>query len=214
MSFHGLGAKFERSLRKNIKVIQNSFFALNIFHFKKIVVFEKELSDPITSLKSEIEVDVRLLSSKQIRKIERFHSKKGVLERVKEGQMCFVAFNKNNKVISYCWIAINSIYLREMQREAKIAKNVAYVYDAFTVKEYRGLRIFPGLYTEVFRYLKKQGYRRVYAMVIAGNTTSLRSFEKGWERLGVITFLKIFWLKKLIFKLQKKGLIQRDLALT
>lgn len=195
MPFSSLRSKSGRLLSKNIKTMRNRLVALDLFNYKKIVVFEKLLEGPMTSPESKIEVDLTQLSSDDVVKTKRFRTKKGVLERVRKGHTCFAAL-KNGVVVSYCWVAFNNIFVKEFQKEINFAEDSAYLYDAFTVKEYRGKGIFPNLCTSVFSCLEERGYRRVFGMVNANNPSSLRAFEKVWKKLGTITYFKIFRFKR------------------
>ncbi len=61
-----------------------------------------------------------------------------------------------------------------------------------TLPQFRGQGLAPAVQQAAMRYLKDQGFKRMFSLVKSGNQASIRSLEKGgFVKVGQIRFLKV-----------------------
>jgi len=169
-----------------------------IFVFEKTFVFEKFLSKVCFEMGNEAKVDVRLAQSedilKLVKKFKKFRGGKAE-ERLRVGHLCFLA-GKNGDVVHYKWVSFNETYVDALERSIRIVADSAYVYDAYTVPEYRGMGISSKVSARIFDYLFQNGIKKIYYLISYNNFPSLRDAEKmGLRNMGEVTLTRLFKLR-------------------
>jgi len=180
------------SIRHRLRSIYKGFLRR-----EKIHVFERVLDSSCSKIKANIEVKVRFSLHEDFARIsQRFKKFDAVAEdRFRRGHLCLVA-NAGENVVHLEWVAFDEAYASELERELRIDSGSAYIYDTYTVREYRGLGIAPEVMSEAFSHLYVKGIRRVYTCVPHDNLPSIRAMEKaGFRWIGTVTFTRILSLR-------------------
>lgn len=171
---------------------------LNLFSFK--------LSRPILEIKTGEDAEYSFLNTKSREKAEGLTSLVGkeiVNTRFNRGEICGVA-RLNSEVVSYCWVAFQQAEVGEINRTIKLRNNELYLYDAFTLPDYRGRGLFPALLTAILGFAKSQGYSRALIFSLRENRPSVRGIEKA----GFSLFQSIYFFKSLGLTLCLSGRIK------
>jgi GNAT superfamily N-acetyltransferase len=103
-------------------------------------------------------------------------------ERLREGQACAVA-RHGGHVVAYCWLAVTPVPVAEIDRVVVPGAEEVYLYDAFTIPEWRGRGLFTTLLLELLTYMRRRGRKRALIFVLARNEASRRAIERGGFRL-------------------------------
>jgi GNAT superfamily N-acetyltransferase len=152
---------------------------------------------------NEYKVNVRIAQSSDISFLKHNFAKfKGEKadKRLNLGHLCFVA-EKNGNIVHYTWVAFEEIHLKKLNRKLQMESDAAYIYDVYTLPEYRGRGISSTVYAKIFEYLLEKGFKRAYCLISSNNYPSLRVAEKtGLRNIGEITLIGFFKLRKSIFK--------------
>lgn len=112
--------------------------------------------------------------------------------RFERGEICFAALHKG-EVVSYCWLAQGEVGIEEMDLAVKTHPDEVYLYDAVTLKPWRGRGLYPALLGEMVAYASKGGFSRALIFVSSSNRSSRRGVMKaGFIEFQVVTCLKIF----------------------
>lgn len=163
---------------------------LNLFSF--------QLSRSIPEVESGADAEYSFLDNKSGEKIASLASLVGkdiVNARFNQGEVCGVAWS-NSAVVSYCWLAFKQAEVGEINRIIKLRDNELYLYDAFTLPDYRGRGLFPALLTAILGFARSQGYSRALIFSNSKNRPSLRGIEKaGFSLFQSIHFLKLLDLR-------------------
>jgi len=170
------------------------------------LVFERQLDDTHPKTEAKIEVAVRLIQNYDFHKIAKGFKKLEIKakERFEKGHMCIVA-DLRGELVHVMWIAFNEAYAGELERKLLISPGAAYMYDGYTVSEYRGLGIAPKVMAEAFVHLYRKGIRNVYACIRYNNFPSIRYVQKeGFRKIGAIIFTAIFRFRVCRFKGETK----------
>jgi len=163
------------------------------------VVFEQILSEWSLKAPPNLEVSSGLVDkgdfSKYAKKFEKIVPSAN--ERFASGDLCFGAM-VDGTYVHLKWIALNRFYDPDTDRYIQLGSDSAYVYDGYTLPEYRGLGLTSIVLDETFRYLSKVGIKKVYSLIDHNNAASMKvkSKEKA-HMIGTVTYVKIFGLKSL-----------------
>jgi ribosomal protein S18 acetylase RimI-like enzyme len=163
-----------------------------IFLFQTVFILEAQTSKARVQKVSEVEV--RLLRSADVPKLNKLKGLRAgkVEERLKAGHLCFIG-EKNGDIVHYRWICFNEAPVDELERKIRVRPNSAYMYDAYTVPNYRGKGIHPVVLTNAADYLFQSGIKEMYSVIMSNNYSSLRTWQKiGSQKIGEVTFVKLF----------------------
>jgi len=169
----------------------------NIVDYVQVIIYERPLTN-MPSINTKIKVSVKRASMDDLKRIYviRARNKNGLSKRLNDGHLCFIAERKGDPV-GYCWVAFRELYIIEIDRKIKFDNAEACIYDVFVFPEYRRKKIYQKMLVEIFRFLKKKGYKKAFINVLSTNIPSQRGVEHvGFKRIKNVTFLKLFGLKK------------------
>jgi len=183
-------SNFKMKLRALLRIIFGK-----IFVFEKAFVFEKSLSKACFETRNKAKVYVKLAQSedilKLIKKFKKFRERKAE-ERLKANHLCFIA-EKNGDIVNYKWVSFNETYVSVLERKIRVTSDSAYLYDAYTVPECRGMGISSTVSARIFRYLFQNGIKKSYYVISQKNFPSLRDAEKiGSRNMGEVTLTRLF----------------------
>lgn len=119
-------------------------------------------------------------------------------ERLDRQHRCFAAFH-GNLLISYCWFARHSIDAdnnRGRHPQSGVGLNLpddaVFVYDAITIKAYRGRNVISSILHHAASFLVEDGILRALTTTDWTNTSALRAMEKSrFRSLGTICKLSL-----------------------
>jgi RimJ/RimL family protein N-acetyltransferase len=172
-----------------LKVTQRCFF-------RKVGNLSELRIDP------EIQYVVRLIQVSDINKIppEQRPAFKNNLEHSDGGMVADVGEN----VVGWLFFAQKSRYHEVIDATLKFDSDSAYIYNLFTVPNFRGLGIASNVLDKASRYLNSKGKKRVYITIFARNYPSIRAALKvGFREFGTVNFLRSFPFK--IYRLRGKS---------
>lgn len=166
-----------------------------IFTYEKMLVFEIQnmpLPERICNFRmgNESIVTIRLAQSRDVHRLTEKFKKFGegtAFKRLEKGDLCFIA-EKDGDIVHYTWFALNEAYVDELERKIQVSHDYAYLYDAYTVPEYRGMGLtFKGVQI-YFDYLHERGIKKTLYVISPNNLPSLRVARKVGSRvMGEVT---------------------------
>jgi RimJ/RimL family protein N-acetyltransferase len=163
-----------------------------IFICERIVLLETRVSKVYFKKVNEAKVEIRLLQSSDVPKLDKFEKFRGgkAEERLKAGHLCFIA-EENGDIVNYTWVSFNEAFVDELELKMRLSPSSAYQYDEYTVPKYRGKGILPAVLTFAGDYLFQNGIREIYELVASNNYSSLRAHKKiGSRKMGEVTFIR------------------------
>ncbi|OGW16043.1 MAG: hypothetical protein A3G93_01895 [Nitrospinae bacterium RIFCSPLOWO2_12_FULL_45_22] len=111
--------------------------------------------------------------------------------RFGRGEMIWIAVHQSH-IAAYCWVAFSEAEVGEIDKVIKVKHEEFYLYDAFTLPDYRGKNLYPYILTYVCQYGKEKGYTRALIFVLRENIPSQCGIEKaGFKRFQVIKYSRI-----------------------
>ena len=121
-------------------------------------------------------------------------SKTHLLQRLAEGQRCYVA-KSEGRIIAVDWVLEGEFGDSFLGRRFKLADDELYYEGGFTVPEFRGKGIMPQMVAQSVSDIKThcQHKTRGLAFIEASNKASLRTTTRmGFKRVGRVGFVEIF----------------------
>lgn len=87
-----------------------------------------------------------------------------------KGHIC-VALKKSNILVAYCWAVPEEYSFRP--GSSPLGPRDAYLYNAFTLEEFRGMGLAPYMRKHCYEILRAQGYRRLFSITEYFNTSAI-----------------------------------------
>jgi SAM-dependent methyltransferase/GNAT superfamily N-acetyltransferase len=170
------------------------FKALGETVYRRTVLVERPLHEPIPRVSTSLPVTIGLLSETEINEYLNFRPETHPLEvrnRLEAGHLCFVA-RYEGRIVSAAWIATERVWIDYLACEIRLAADEAYLYESFTSPESRGQNIPAVRATHEAQHFRDAGYRRLVAVIMPENTPALRHAEKaGWHPFGMMGYVKL-----------------------
>ena len=194
------GLRWDEAPRRAWEVLREEGLRSLWFHilgetvYRRMVLFERPLSDPIPSAAAAVPVEISLLRPSDVAEYVAFHpaiDAAEVLDRLDHGGKCFIARHQG-AMVNACWTAEGLVWINYLECSIQLAHDEAYVYNNFTDPRFRGRSIPPVRAAEMLRHFRDLGYRRFIALVVPENKAALRPPQKaGYRQIGVIGRLQL-----------------------
>lgn len=114
-----------------------------------------------------------------------------IIRRFSLNRRCFVA-KVEGTITAYGWVSTGAECVGEMEREIQLQPGEAYVWDCFTLPEYRRQRLYSALLSHINTTLAGEGYRRIWIGSNLENRPSLHGFANaGYQPVIHITYLRV-----------------------
>lgn len=156
--------------------------------YEKFLILDRLLSEPIPLIKSEKEILIKVATEADVKMMRKEIGRLRVnqfLKRMKENKVCIIALIKD-KIVYYRWISFERKNLVPLQDKE------AYLFDAYTLPEYRRLGIHTAGSAECLRIAKEKGYERVIVSVSFWNYPAQKTLRRlGFKEAGRVTLIKI-----------------------
>ncbi len=162
--------------------------------YRRLLLLERPLQDPIPTVTARVPVEISLLQKSEIAEYVEFRveaDESEIQSELEAGYWCFVA-RSQGRMVATSWAAPNYAWLDYLSRELRLAPDEVYAYDSFTQPAFRGQNLGPALTAEKLRYFRAAGYRRMVCTISPENRASLRADAKtGYRPYGLIGYVKI-----------------------
>ena len=161
--------------------------------YRREVLMERLLSDPIPDIVSSVSIDIAMLRPQEREEYLRFRPNSEPTEidcRINRGHCCFVA-RCEGRIVSASWTTTKGAWSSYLEREIVMAPGDVYTYDSFTAPGFRGQQIATVRLAAMLRFFREAGYVRLVSIVVPENSSALRSPEKlGYRSFGVMGYYK------------------------
>jgi ribosomal protein S18 acetylase RimI-like enzyme len=180
--------------------------------YRRLLLLERPLDEPIADFTPALAVDVAMLGSGEVDEYLAFRSgtlRHDIDDRLRNGQMCFVARHQR-RIVAAAWLAVQPIWVSFLGCRIDVEAGEAHVYDKFTMPEYRGRGIANAVRTHHLRHLQRRGFRRATGAVLPENVSSLRDDAKGGFRAyGMLVRIKVGRWQRVFLMPPPRGLRMR-----
>lgn len=192
--------RWKQMPRRAWEILRQEGFRSLWFHilgetiYRRVLLFERPLSDPIPSASATIPVEISLLKPSEVEEYVAFHpglDAGEVRDRLDCGGNCFLSRHQGS-IVNACWTAEGSVWIDYLGRSLQLARDEAYVYNNYTDPRFRGRNISAVRAVVMLRHFRELGYRRLVAVVVPENKAAFRPPDKaGYRPIGVIGYIGI-----------------------
>lgn len=157
-------------------------------HRADIWFLERQIQDPIVRIESRVACNIRLATLSDIDGLVAvsFENREAVIAALSSPvDRCFIA-EQRGRVLAFQWMRLgeSDLHIVPMEQAIHLRKYEAYLYNCRAMRDFRGQSIIPAIEVELFRWLKQNGFTRLYTDIRNDNLASLKTFEKlGCERM-------------------------------
>ena len=162
------------------------------FSREMLKLFSFRLKESIPEIKPRVEIDVSVHN--QI--IESDLLPQPIIEqRISQGDRIFLARHRS-KPVAYLFAAQKRCWINEVGDWLIIDSGEVYLYDAFTIDDYRGKLIYTYLITNATRFFRNEKYSYCLIFSTVSNINSLKGIQRaGLQCYETVDFYKLFGLK-------------------
>jgi Acetyltransferase (GNAT) family. len=159
-------------LSKSIGLILGFFYGKSEF-----IIFKKDLNnEQVPEKKGFLIREAKIDDVNNLANIMNVSLRK-VIGRFYHGNKCYIAEYDGN-IVHYGWVDVSIINMPELKGKVTMEKNSGYIYDGFTLKEYRGKGLSPAVLLYTLNSLYEEGFKNCYVIVNKKNIASLKAVGK------------------------------------
>ena len=171
--------------------------------YRRLAIRECMLDRPFPEPEARVPLAFEVLDETEIDEYIAF--RKGadpeiVRRRIAAGNSCFVA-RTEGRIISARWAATGTAQCDYLFREVPLGSDEVYLYDAFTLPEWRGKGIFPALTSEMHRHYRAAGKKRSICFTGPENFPAMAA-DTGYRGIGIIGYVGMGPLRRHFFRVR------------
>jgi len=196
----GRGWTWARVRQRVPRVLEEGGIAAILFKvlgetvYRRMIVMECSLDEPVDALRSRVDVEVDLLdmaAAGDYRRLRPETPDDEIRRRRDAGHWCAGA-RIEGRVVSVCWVAPRGGRVDYLDRDLPLGGGEAYLYEVFTEPAVRGRGISSQVLAFASRRARTTGCRRIVALVNPENRAAFPPLERnGYRRTGVIGYMTI-----------------------
>ena len=162
------------------------------FH-RRMVLVERALSPPPPMPELPVRAEIGLMSPREVASAGTAFrddlDPSSVSERLARGDSCF-AVRVEGEIVHMAWVAVQRATVEYLGRDLMLEPDEIFIFDSFTLPEYRGMKIAQARGAHVAGYYAERGYRRSLGVVAVENSAGLAVPEAlGYRRIGIYSTL-------------------------
>ncbi len=164
------------------------FGALSKVGYRRLVLLERRLDEPVTGRSARAEVRIRLLApGDEAAFVELGQGDAEVFrQRMEQGHECWGAWCAGG-LRHVAWIGFRDVEVEYLACRLLLADRHAYVYRAYTEPAYRRLGLGPAAHSLSLRDLQRRGFERSLAAVLPDNPWAYPPWlAVGYRRAGAV----------------------------
>lgn len=170
------------------------FRALGEFVYRRLVLVERPLHEPLPEIRCGIAVETGLLKPSEVTDYFALRpdaDRGDIARRFEGGHRCLIA-RHGGRLVHVCWVATERAWVEYLATEIPLASDEAYSYDSFAAPDLRGQNLSSSQLKHMLQYLRDNGFRRSVGLVMPENTRGRRTAAKlGYRAFGVMGYVQV-----------------------
>lgn len=172
-----------------------------IFYSTSSIWFKRNLSDPITQFIPDIDLKIEYLVHDKCRLIYWLRENMAKfpwiyfekeIEAALTNKHVYLIMTNRDKIIGYVKIGVGQTYINDFDQTIEFKTGTAFVYDTFTLPEFRGKSLALYALSQACVYFKSLDYQQIMCHIERWNIPSIKTFEKaGFRPVDSIKFVRI-----------------------
>lgn len=158
-------------------------------------LWERELTEYKPKVTTDETLTIRMATVHDLEKSPM--QKKIVSKRLSDGDICFMA-TSNGSLAAYLWANLKGkAYIPEFEREVIFDNNEAYMYDGFTLPDFRKRQAMTKIVEEMFRFFMSQNKTKACGITLVNNEPPQKVLAGlDFHVTKTLAFTEIFGFKK------------------
>lgn len=162
--------------------------------------YERDLQAPVPAFTPAVDVKAEFLRDDKMKLVHWLRENSGTypwiyfeeeIDAAMKYDHLFLLLTHLERIIGYVKIGRGHTYIHDFDRLVEFPPGTAFVYDTFTLPEYRGKNLALFALNNLCDYLKAHDYRRILCHIEAWNVPSIKTFEKaGFRAIDSIRFFR------------------------
>jgi hypothetical protein len=170
------------------------FKLLGKIFYRRLILYERSIIDPVKKTALPKFLSFSILGEAELGEYSNFcpdASSAEVKQRLAEGQNCFVLRSKG-KIVHGAWAMTGGAYIKYLSCDFSLRQDVAYIYESFSLAEYRGRGLPLIRFGCMVPRLRAIGCRFVIAAILPENKAGMRPpLKAGYRHYGTIGFMGV-----------------------
>jgi GNAT superfamily N-acetyltransferase len=162
--------------------------------YRRLIVLERRLDEPIGGITAGIPAVVSILTDADVDRYAAFRpdtSPAEVRRRLDAGHRCFVV-QHDGRIVHAGWAATTKPWVEYLGCEFPLAPGDVYQFNSYTAAAFRGLDLAGARVSWMAQYFRDAGARRLLAAVWPENARGFRPLEKvGYRAVGIIGTVRL-----------------------
>lgn len=175
--------------------------------YRRVMLLERPLLEPIPDVTSRLPVTIGLLEKNEITEYLEYRAETTLAEiqrRLDTGHCCFAA-RYQGCLVATTWAATTGAWMHYLSCELRVAPAEVYIYDSFTRSDLRGQGVSPVIGVAMLQYFRAAGYRRAVRAITPENRANLQAVGKtGFRPYGVMGYVKVGPWRRDFYRTQRK----------
>ena len=191
---------WHRALRRGVELVRHEgvrslwFGILGETVYRRVILMERLLDQPITAPTARLPVAINLLQATEVDEYAEFRRGTDIEEtrrRLAAGHRAFVA-RYQGQIVHAGWAAVERAWIDYLACDIVLAANEVFQYGSYTVPGFRGLNIAAVRISEMMRYFRDAGFRRIVAAVVPHNLPAFAPLVKtGYQPYSLMGYIEI-----------------------
>jgi hypothetical protein len=162
--------------------------------YRRMILFERWLEEPVAPAQCDVPVAISKLQMHEVTEYAALCPGADLSEirsRLEQGHQCWVA-RCQGTIVHAIWVATESVWVRYLDCEIRLAPDEAYIYESFTARAFRRLNISAARSDVMMRHLRDRLFVRLLALVMPENPAGLHvTIGAGYRAVGVVGRVKV-----------------------
>jgi GNAT superfamily N-acetyltransferase len=169
------------------KGIKETFYWFYFGYLKvnKFFLFRREVDNPFPDVSQRDDILIKQISLQELREIRQNYPKlpeEFFCDIFEGAKTCFVGF-VDGKVAHIMWI----FFSEDRSRFFNLKEKEAEINYAVTLREFRGLNLYPLTVKSIINWLRENRYKWLYGAIHEKNINAINAIGKcGFEKIGEI----------------------------
>jgi ribosomal protein S18 acetylase RimI-like enzyme len=193
------GGRWEWAFRRIREIGQREgtrgfvYRTLALIGYRTVGRYQRALDAPIELASAQIPIEIGRLTAEHVGEYVAF--RRGAtplqfLSRLEEGHCCYAA-RHDGQLASTAWVAERSAWVEALGQHISLDQGEMYIFDAFTLSDYRGQHIQPRIVSTILLDFKAAGFRQAVSLIAPYNRSNIIVRERaGFRRTGAINCIK------------------------
>lgn len=159
--------------------------------YRRLILFNRPLDEPIELIVPKIPVKISELTQNNVNDYICFRPDENLSEiqhYLNIGHRCFVAYYEKH-IVSASWVASGEVWIDYLFFNITIAPNDIYLYNLYTLPDYRSKNIASAIVTKIIKTLINTNYQYMILNVLPESKGVIQMYKKiGFQSFGLIGF--------------------------